>query len=162
MVSLILAHTDNIANLVGDFTNDGGILDAVPGFTSRDYSQGEVIYVNGTSDSNSGYFMALKNVSSGSSIQDTGNKHSLWIRLADREGGGFAESYPNAPVYDHTNLKYNSEGEAVAYLQGDVVKVPAHWASPGSYVFLEAKADISRGISLEALFRPGHPRHRPH
>ena len=98
--------------------------------------------------------MALKNVSSGSSIQDTGNKHSLWIRLADREGGGFAESYPNAPVYDHTNLKYNSEGEAVAYLQGDVVKVPAHWASPGSYVFLEAKADISRGISLEALFNP--------
>ena len=138
--------------LVGDFTNDGGILDAVPGFTSRDYKDGDVIYVNGTSDADSGYFMALKDVSAGAKIQDIGSEQSLWIRLADREGGGFAESYPNAPVYDHTNLKYNADGEAVAYLEGDIVKVPAHWASPGSYVFLEAKADVSRGISLEALF----------
>jgi flagellin-like hook-associated protein FlgL len=140
--------------LIGDFTDDGGILDAVPGFTSRDYNNGDVIYVNGTSDADSGYFMALKNVSAGAKIQDIGSEQSLWIRLADREGGGFAESYPNAPEYDHTNLKYNADGEAVAYLEGDIVKVPAHWASPGSYLFLEAKADVSRGISLEALFDP--------
>ena len=140
--------------LVGNFSNDGGILDAVPGFASKDYKNGDVIYVNGTDDDSSGYFMALKDVSAGSKIQDIGSEQSLWLRLADRNGQGFAESYPNAPVYDHTNLKYNANGEQVAYLKGDIVKVPAHWASPGSYVFLKAQADISRGISLESLFDP--------
>ena len=65
------------------------------------------------------------------------------------------ESYPNAPLYDHTSLKFNADGEQVAYLEGDIVKIPAHWDSLGSYIFLEAKADISRGVELGALFDNG-------
>ena len=30
-----------ISSIIGDFTNDGGLLDTVPGFTSRDYSAPE-------------------------------------------------------------------------------------------------------------------------
>jgi flagellin-like hook-associated protein FlgL len=138
--------------LVGDFTADGGIHDAVPGYTSRNYEKGDVVFVNGVNPSKSGYFMALKNVSSGAIIEDIGSEQSLWIRLADESGNGFAESYPQAPIYDHTNLKYNADGEEVAYLEGDIVKIPAHWDSPGSYLFMEAKADVSRGVELSALF----------
>ena len=141
--------------LVGEFTADGGIHDAVPGYTSRNYDSGEVIFVNGVDQTESGYFMALKNVSSGAKIEDLQSEQSLFIRLADQNGKGFAESYPNAPLYDHTSLKFNADGEQVAYLEGDIVKIPAHWDSPGSYIFLEAKADISRGVELGALFDNG-------
>ena len=134
--------------LIGDFTRDGGFSDAVPGYTSRDYTEGSVVYKNGQTDSESGYFMALTGVQSGARIQDTGDQNSLWIRLADKDGNGFAESYPTSPVYDHTSLKFNAQGEEMAYLKGDVVKVPAHFASPGSYVYLKAQADVSRGIDL--------------
>ena len=142
--------------LIGDFTRDGGFSDAVPGYTSRDYSEGSVVYKNGQSDPESGYFMALTDVQSGARIQDTGDQNSLWIRLADKDGNGFAESYPTSPVYDHTSLKFNAQGEEMAYLEGDVVKVPAHFASPGSYIYLKAQADVSRGIDLNSLFENGH------
>jgi len=142
--------------LIGDFTRDGGFSDAVPGYTSRNYSEGSVVYKNGQTDSESGYFMALSDVQSGARIQDTGDQNSLWIRLADKDGKGFAESYPTSPVYDHTSLKFNAKGEEMAYLKGDVVKVPAHFASPGSYVYLKAQADVSRGIDLNSLFENGH------
>jgi flagellin-like hook-associated protein FlgL len=142
--------------LVGDFTRDGGLEDAEPGKTTRAYNSGSVIYKNGPVPSESGYFMALTDVGSGTKIEDTGGSTSQWIRLADEGGNGFAESYPLSPSYDHTNMKYNAKGERVAYLKGDVVKVQAHWASPGSHVFLKAQTDIPRGINLESLFAGGH------
>ena len=37
--------------LVGSFTEDGGVLDANPGHTSRAYSSGEVVFVQGATDS---------------------------------------------------------------------------------------------------------------
>ena len=43
--------------------------------------------------------MALKDVKSGSEIKDTGSPTSQWIRIADAEGKGFAESYPDAAEY---------------------------------------------------------------
>ena len=104
----------------------------------------------------SGYFMALTDVGAGTKIEDTGGSTSQWIRLADEGGNGFAESYPLSPSYDHTNMKYNAKGERVVYLKGDAVKVQAHWASPGSHVFLKAQTDIPRGINLESLFAGGH------
>ena len=61
--------------LVGNFSNDGGILDAVQ-FASKDYKNGDVIYVNGTDDDSSGYF-SIKDVSAGSKIQDIGSEQSL-------------------------------------------------------------------------------------
>ena len=48
--------------LVGEFTADGGIHDAVPGYTSRNYDSGEVIFVNGVDQTESGYFMARMSV----------------------------------------------------------------------------------------------------
>ncbi len=100
--------------------------------------------------------MALTDVGPGTKIEDTGGSTSQWIRLADESGNGFAESYPLSPLYDHTSMKYNAKGERVAYLKGDVVKVQAHWASPGSYFFLKAQNDVPRGIDLESLFAGGH------
>ena len=41
----------------------------------------------------------------GARIEDTGNATSQWIRLADKGGKGFAESFPLASVYDHTSLE---------------------------------------------------------
>lgn len=142
--------------LVGSFTRDGGLEDADPGKTTRAYSSGSVIYKNGPLASESGYFMTLTDVGAGTKIEDTGGSTSQWIRLADESGNGFAESYPLSPAYDHTNMKYNAKGERVAYLKGDVVKAQAHWASPGSYLFLKAQTDIPRGIDLESLFAGGH------
>jgi len=142
--------------LVGDFTRDGGLEDSVPGQTSRAYSSGSVIYKNGPLASESGYFMALTDVGAGTTIEDTGGATSQWIRLADESGNGFAESYPLSPYYDHTSMKYNAKGERVAYLKGDVVKIQAHWASPGSHIFLKAQTDIPRGINLESLFAGNH------
>ena len=131
------------------------MTDATPGYTSRAYSEGDVIFKRGPQQESSGYYMALSDVIAGTKIQDTYGATSLWIRLADQNGNGFAESYPQAPVYDHTNLKFNAEGEEVAYLQGETVKIPAHWASSGSYIFLRAQADIPRGVDLASLFDNG-------
>lgn len=142
--------------LIGDFTRDGGLEDSTPGKTSRNYNEGAVVYKNGPTDAESGYFMALTGVGSGTKIEDTGGSTSQWIRLADKGGKGFAESFPLAAEYDHTNLKYNSKGEQVAYLKGDVVKVQAHYASPGSYFYLKAQNDVPRGVNLESLFAGSH------
>ena len=138
--------------LIGDFTRDGGLEDSTPGKTSRAYSEGAVVYKNGPTAAESGYFMSLTGVGSGTKIEDTGGSTSQWIRLADKGGKGFAESFPLAPEYDHTNLKYNSKGEQVSYLKGDVVKVQAHYASPGSYFYLKAQNDVPRGVGIESLF----------
>jgi flagellin-like hook-associated protein FlgL len=142
--------------LVGNFTRDGGLEDADPGKTTRSYAEGSVIYKNGPVASESGYFMSLTDVGSGTKIEDTGASTSQWIRLADEGGNGFAESYPLASSYDHTSMKYNAKGERVAYLKGDVVKAQAHWASPGSYFFLKAQSDVPRGLDLESLYAGGH------
>ena len=75
--------------------------------------------------------MALENVTAGTKIVDEADANSLWIRIADKAGVGFAEAYPDAPEYNQYNSKFNSKGEPVAYLKGDKVKVPAHWATPG-------------------------------
>jgi flagellin-like hook-associated protein FlgL len=141
--------------LVGEFTRDGGLEDAKPGFTTRNYSKGSMIFKNGPTEAESGYFMALADTLSGIRIEDTGGANSNFIRLADKGGKGFAESFPQAPDYDHTSTKYNSKGERVAYLKGDVVKVQAHYASPGSHIFLKAQTDVPRGIDLESLFASG-------
>ena len=142
--------------LVGDFTTDGGLTDADPGKATRSYKSGEVVYKNGASAGTSGYFMALTDVSSGTRIEDTADASSKWIRIADTSGLGFAESHPNAELYNHANIKYNSDGEQFSYLKGDMVKVQAHWASPGSYFYLEAQNDVPRNISLEQLFSSGN------
>ena len=142
--------------LIGDFSVDGGLMDADPGKASRAYRTGEVVYKAGASDDDSGYFMALTDVAAGTRIEDTHNagsgETSKWIRISDKSGQGFAEAHPTAEVYNHSNIKYNSDGEQFSYLKGDVVKVPAHWASPGSYFYMEAQADVPRNISLEQLF----------
>ena len=141
--------------LVGDFTRDGGLEDAKPGFTTRDYTKGSVIYKNGPTEAESGYFMALSDVLSGIRIEDTGGANSTFIRLADKGGKGFAEAFPLAGEYSHTNTKYNSKGERKAYLKGDVVKVPAHYGSPGSFFYMKAQTDVPQGIVLESLFASG-------
>jgi flagellin-like hook-associated protein FlgL len=142
--------------LIGDFTRDGGLEDSSPGYTARNYSEGSVIYKNGPTSAESGYFMALSDVGAGARIEDTGSAVSAFIRLADKGGKGFPESFPLSPQYDHTSMKYNSKGEQMSYLKGDVVKVAAHFASPGSYFYLKAQNDVPRGIDLESLFAGGH------
>ena len=142
--------------LVGEFTNDGGLNDADPGQTSRAYASGEVVYKNGPTETESGYFMALTNVTAGTKIEDSGKSTSKWIRLADKGGKGFAEAFPGSEEYNHGNIKYSTSGERVAYLKGDVVKVPAHWGSPGSYLYLKANTDVPRGLTLEQLFSGGY------
>ena len=139
--------------LVGGFYTDGGYLDAVPGRTTRDYNSGDVVFRDGDGG---GYFMALADVATGSMIKDTGNDiargiHSQWIRIADIDGKGFSEAYPNAPQYDHNNLKFNSDGTAVAYLKGDILKVQAHWNDSNSFIFIEAQSDVPRNITLDRI-----------
>ena len=142
--------------LIGDFTADAGLMDADPGKASRAYKTGEVVYKAGASANDSGYFMALTDVAAGTRIEDTQNAGSAatskWIRIADKSGLGFAESHPTAEIYNHSNIKYNSDGEQFSYLKGDVVKVQAHWGSPGSYFYMEAQTDVPRNISLEQMF----------
>jgi flagellin-like hook-associated protein FlgL len=138
--------------LVGNFTEDGGVLDANPGNTARSYSSGQVVYKQGVADADSGYFMALTDVAAGTKIEDSYEANSKWIRLADKTGKGFAESYPDASVYSEFSQKQAATGESVAYLKGDIVKVPAHWSSPGSYVYLEAQTDVPRGLTSAELF----------
>jgi flagellin-like hook-associated protein FlgL len=99
--------------------------------------------------------MALSDVLSGIRIEDTGGANSTFIRLADKGGKGFAEAFPLAGEYSHTNTKYNSKGERKAYLKGDVVKVPAHYGSPGSFFYMKAQTDVPQGIILESLFASG-------
>ena len=141
--------------LIGDFTGDAGILDANPGYTSRPYSKGEVVFKRGTSDSDSGYFMALNDVITGAPVEDTQSPNSNWIRIADKTGSGFSEAYPDAPFYDHTNLKFTSSGDAVAYLEGDVLRVQAHWNDPNSFVYIKAQSDVPRNITLDTILDSG-------
>ena len=141
--------------LVGEFITDAGILDANPGYTSRNYSKGEIIFKRGASDNEAGYYMALKDVKSGFKVEDTNDLSSKWIRIADKSGKGFSEAYPNSPSYDHNNLKFNSDGDAVAYLKGDIIKVQAHWNDPNSYIFLKAQSDVPRNITLDNIIREG-------
>jgi len=137
--------------LVGDFTADAGILDANPGFTSRSYDKGQVVFRRGPTDATSGYFMALKDVAAGTKVEDADTPNSNWIRIADKGGEGFSEAYPDSPFYDHTSLKFNSSGDAVAYLEGDTVKVQAHWNDPNSFIFIKAESDVPRNITLDKI-----------
>lgn len=141
--------------LVGDYVTDAGILDASPGFASQDYSKGSVVYRNGPTDSESGYFLALNDVVSGSPIKDTQSSASNWIRVADRDGSGFSELYSDASVYDPHNVKFNSDGEPVAYLKGDIVKIQAHYADENSFVYLKANSDISRNRTMDSILAEG-------
>jgi len=141
--------------LVGDFVTDAGILDASPGYATRNYSKGSVVYRNGPTDAESGYFMALKDVMAGSSIEDTLGTSSNWIRVADRSGNGFSELYNDSPVYDQNNVKFNSDGEPVAYLKGDIVKVQAHWADNNSFIYLKANSDVPRNQTMDSILSEG-------
>ena len=141
--------------LIGEFTGDAGILDANPGYTSRPYAKGEVVFKRGTSDADSGYFMALNDVITGAPVEDTQSPNSNWIRIADKTGAGFSEAYPDAPFYDHTNLKFTSSGDAVAYLEGDVLRVQAHWNDPNSFVYIKAQTDVPRNITLDSILITG-------
>jgi len=146
--------------LVGSFTTDAGMLDANPGHTSRDYSKGEVIFKSGAAEDDSGYFLALKDVVAGTSVEDTfdpnkdgiiDDPNSLWIRIADKSGKGFSEAFADAEEYSEFRTIRNGKGDEVAYLQGEVVKVSAHWASPGSYFYLKANYDVPRGLTLPEI-----------
>lgn len=141
--------------LVGEFSTDGGILDANPGFATRNYSTGQVVFRRGPTPDDSGYFMAVKDVVSGAKIEDTGDVMSNWIRVADVNGAGFSEAYPDAPSYNHNNLKFDSRGDAKAYLKGDILKVQAHWNDPNSAVYIKALADVPRGITLNKILLEG-------
>jgi len=148
--------------LVGNFTVDGGLKDANPGYASRDYSEGSVVFKSGGLADDSGYFMALTHVKAGVKVEDTASPTSQWIRIADVEGKGFAEAYPSAAEFNPDSIKYTSAGNQVAYLKGDIIKVPAHWASPGSNLFIRAEADVPRGMTLQEIFAldgSGDPSH---
>ena len=142
--------------LVGSFTTDAGMLDANPGHTSREYSKGEVIFKSGATADESGYFLALKDVSAGTLVPSNAtlltDPNALWLRVADETGSGFSEAFPEAEEYSEFSIKMNAKGDEVAYLQGEVVKVSAHWASPGSYLFLKANNDVPRGLTLSEIF----------
>ena len=99
--------------------------------------------------------MAVKDVVSGAKIEDTEDVFSNWIRIADVNEQGFSEAYPNATSYDHNNLKFDSKGNARAYLKGDIVKVQAHWNDPNSFVFMRALTDIPRNITLNKMLLEG-------
>ena len=90
--------------LIGDFIRDGGLEDSSPGYTSRSYTKGSVIYKNGPTAAESGYFMTLSDIGMGARIEDSVQSTSLFIRLADKGGKSFAESFPHASQYDHTTL----------------------------------------------------------
>jgi flagellin-like hook-associated protein FlgL len=144
-----------VRQLVGDFVTDAGILDASPSYSTRNYSKGDVVFRQGTTDAESGYFMALKEVMAGTKVEDSQDSSSNWIRIADESGKGFSEIYPSVDVYDQNNSKVNASGDAVAYLKGDIVKVNSHWADPNSFVYLKANQDISRNLSIETFLDEG-------
>jgi flagellin-like hook-associated protein FlgL len=140
--------------LVGDYEREGGYS----GFddrATRDYSEGDVVYLQSEDPENSGYFMALGEIASGAMIEDTGNFHSNWIRIADNSGNGFSEAYPDAQSYDMRNLQFNAKGEAMSYLKGDIIKVQAHWNDPNSFVFLKAQNDVPQNIMIDQLLLNG-------
>ena len=141
--------------LVGNFTEDGGPTSADPNHTSRAYGSGEVVFKQGTSPASSGYFMALTDVKAGTLIEDNGGASSLWIKLADQDGNGFSEAYPEAAEFDPFSMKRTADGRAMSYLKGDIVRVPAHWDSKGSYFYLEAQTDVPYGKTLNALYNEG-------
>jgi hypothetical protein len=99
--------------------------------------------------------MALNDVTSGAKVEDTKGVKSNWVRIADKSGKGFAEAYPDSPLYDHTSLKFNSNGDAVAYLEGDIIKVQAHWNDPNSFIFIKAQSDVPRNITIDKIIREG-------
>ncbi len=136
--------------LVGDYVREGGFT-SFDDRATRDYQAGEVVYLQSAEQENSGYFMALREVASGTMIEDSGDMMSNWIRIADRSGKGFSEAYPDAPAYDMRNLQFNSKGEAMSYLEGDIIKVQAHWNDPNSFVFLKAQKDVPQNISIDEL-----------
>jgi len=141
--------------LVGNYSVDGGVNDANPGYTTRDYSEGDVVYRNNGSSADSGYFMALKDLVSGMKIEDTGDMTSSWIRIADGSGNGFSEAYPDAPTYDMNNLRFNAQGKPMAYLKGDTIKVQAHWDDANSFIFLKAENDVPQNILIDELLLNG-------
>ena len=138
--------------LIGDFFRDGGFTAPNPGYTSRNYGKNQVVYKEGADDASTGYFMALKDLMPGTKIIDSGTASSNWIRIADMLGQGFGEAFPNADVFDPFSSKRNAKGRSVSYLQGDVVKVPAHWDSPGSYYYMKAQTDIPYGKTLAEIY----------
>ena len=79
--------------LIGDFIRDGGLEDSTPGIYIKNYAKGAVVYKNGPTDAESGYFMALTAYWMGTKIEDTGSATSQFIRLADKGGKGFAEVF---------------------------------------------------------------------
>jgi len=91
--------------LVGNFTADGGLTDANPGYSSRDYSEGQVVFKSGGVADDSGYFMALTHVKAGVKIEDTASPTTQWIRIADAQGKGFAEAYPSAAEFNPDSIK---------------------------------------------------------
>jgi flagellin-like hook-associated protein FlgL len=137
--------------LVGDFSRDGGVNDPQPGNTSRAYGKGQVVYKTGIADSESGYFMATKDVGAGTKIIENG-ANTNWLRVADKSGNGFVEAFPEAAEFDPFSLKRTSKGRQMSYLKGDVVKVPAHWDSAGSYFYLKAETDVPYGKTLNDLY----------
>lgn len=141
--------------LVGSFTEDAGPTSANPDHTSRAYKSGEVVFKQGTSSATSGYFMALTDVVAGTKVEDSGGASSLWIQLADQDGNGFSEAFPSAAEFDPFSLQRTSDGRAMSYLKGDVVRVPAHWDSAGSYFYLEAQTDVPYGKTLNELYNEG-------
>lgn len=147
--------TGSERQLVGEFVTDAGILDASPSYSTRNYSKGDVVYRQGTTDAESGYFMALKAVMAGSKVEDSQDPSSNWIRIADKSGKGFSEIYPSVDEFDQNNFKINSSSDAVAYLKGDIVKVQSHWADPSSFVYLKANQDIPRNLSIDSFLNDG-------
>ena len=137
--------------LIGNFSVDGGVYDAMPGYTSKDYKEGDVVYRAASTEEDSGYFMALRDIASGSMIKDTQQMNSNWIRVADKDGAGFSEAFPNAEAYNMNNLQFNSKGEPMAYLKGDVIKVQSHWDDPNSFLFLKALNDVPQRIMIDEL-----------
>ena len=101
-------------------------------------------FQNGPTDADSGYFMALKDVYSGAKVEDTSDVTSNWIRIADKAGKDFRGL--SDEIHDHNSLKFNSKGESMVYLKGDVIKVQAHWNDPNSSIFV-ASPDVPRKIS---------------
>jgi flagellin-like hook-associated protein FlgL len=140
--------------LVGDYVSEGGYS----GFddrATRNYQEGDVVYLQSENQENSGYFMALGEIASGAMIKDTGDFTSNWIRIADKSGKGFSEAYPDAQSYDMRNLQFNAKGEAMSYLKGDIIKVQAHWNDPNSFVFLKAQNDVPQNIMIDQLLLTG-------
>jgi flagellin-like hook-associated protein FlgL len=95
--------------------------------------------------------MAVKDVGAGTEIS-VGGANTNFLRIADKSGNGFVEAFPEANEFDPFSLKRTSSGRQMSYLKGDVVKVPAHWDSPGSFFYLKAQTDVPYGKTLNDLY----------